>query len=112
VNDDWASRAEFFRHSGGCEDEAIAKYATLRKLVLGPEQLWLVVVRDLNCSLVRAVAPAKVACAAESDRKSAIFAVEFASTRPASRQSITVKQFIFVDDRVQLSVECAISFTT
>jgi predicted transglutaminase-like cysteine proteinase len=53
--DYWATPLEFLRHSGDCEDYAIAKYVTLRQLGFAPEQLRLVVVRDVVRELAHAV---------------------------------------------------------
>ena len=53
--DYWATPLEFLRHSGDCEDYAIAKYVTLRQLGFTPEQLRLVVVRDVVRDLAHAV---------------------------------------------------------
>jgi predicted transglutaminase-like cysteine proteinase len=54
-SDYWASPLEFFRHSGDCEDYAIAKYVSLLKLGFEPEQLRLVVLRDTLRDLPHAV---------------------------------------------------------
>jgi predicted transglutaminase-like cysteine proteinase len=53
--DYWATPLEFLRHSGDCEDYAIAKYVTLRQLGFTPAQLRLVVVRDVVRDLAHAV---------------------------------------------------------
>jgi predicted transglutaminase-like cysteine proteinase len=53
--DYWATPLEFLRHSGDCEDYAIAKYVTLRQLGFAPEQLRVVVVRDVARDLAHAV---------------------------------------------------------
>jgi predicted transglutaminase-like cysteine proteinase len=53
--DYWATPLEFLRHSGDCEDYAITKYVTLREIGFGPEQLRLVVVRDVVRDLAHAV---------------------------------------------------------
>jgi len=45
-SDHWAAPAEFFAKGGDCEDYAIAKYFSLRKLGVPPEQLRIVVLRD------------------------------------------------------------------
>ena len=45
----WATPAEFFQHGGGdCEDYAIAKYAALRMLHWPTEDLWVVLVSDVQ----------------------------------------------------------------
>jgi predicted transglutaminase-like cysteine proteinase len=53
--DRWATPAEFFRNSGDCEDYAIAKYHSLRRLGLTPDQLRLVVLQDVVRDLAHAV---------------------------------------------------------
>jgi len=53
--DYWATPLEFLRNSGDCEDYAIAKYVTLRQMGFAPEQLRLVVVRDVMRDLAHAV---------------------------------------------------------
>lgn len=53
--DYWATPLEFLLHSGDCEDYAIVKYVTLRQLGFTPEQLRLVVVRDVLRDLAHAV---------------------------------------------------------
>jgi len=61
--DYWASPLTFLKRSGDCEDYAIAKYASLRQLGFAPEQLRLVVVRDV----LRDVAHAVLAVHVETD---------------------------------------------
>lgn len=46
---------QFLRHSGDCEDYAIAKYVTLRQLGFAADQLRLVVLRDTVRDLTHAV---------------------------------------------------------
>lgn len=53
--DYWATPLEFLRHSGDCEDYAIAKYVTLRRLEFAADRLRLVVVRDTVRDLAHAV---------------------------------------------------------
>jgi predicted transglutaminase-like cysteine proteinase len=53
--DYWATPLEFLRHSGDCEDYAIAKYVTLREIGFAPDQLRVVVVRDVARDLAHAV---------------------------------------------------------
>ena len=53
--DHWASPLTFLKHSGDCEDYAIIKYVSLRQLGFGPEQLRLVVVRDVLRDVAHAV---------------------------------------------------------
>jgi predicted transglutaminase-like cysteine proteinase len=54
-SDHWATPLEFFRRSGDCEDYVIAKYESLRRLGLGPDQLRMVVVQDVVRDLPHAV---------------------------------------------------------
>jgi predicted transglutaminase-like cysteine proteinase len=54
-SDYWATPLEFFRRSGDCEDYAIAKYQSLRRLGFAPEQLRLVVLQDVVRDLAHAV---------------------------------------------------------
>ena len=60
VRDYWATPLEFLRHSGDCEDYAIAKYVTLRQLGFPAERLRVVVVRDVLRDLAHAVLAAYV----------------------------------------------------
>jgi predicted transglutaminase-like cysteine proteinase len=53
--DYWATPLEFFEQSGDCEDYAIVKYITLRRLGFAREQLRMVVVRDVARDLAHAV---------------------------------------------------------
>ncbi len=53
--DYWAIPDEFRRKSGDCEDYAIAKYFTLRKLGFPPEKLRIVVLKDTILKLAHAV---------------------------------------------------------
>jgi predicted transglutaminase-like cysteine proteinase len=53
--DYWATPLEFLQSSGDCEDYAIVKYVTLRRLGFAREQLRLVVVRDVERDLAHAV---------------------------------------------------------
>jgi predicted transglutaminase-like cysteine proteinase len=53
--DYWATPLEFLLRSGDCEDYAIVKYVTLRKLGFAAEQLRLVVVHDAVRDLAHAV---------------------------------------------------------
>lgn len=55
VRDYWATPLEFLARSGDCEDYAIAKFVTLRKLGFSAEQLRLVVVHDMRRDLAHAV---------------------------------------------------------
>lgn len=53
--DYWATPLEFLAHSGDCEDYAIAKFVTLRRLGFADESLRLVVVRDVVRDIAHAV---------------------------------------------------------
>lgn len=53
--DYWASPLTFLKRSGDCEDYAIMKYVSLRQLGFDPEQLRLVVVRDVLRDVAHAV---------------------------------------------------------
>ena len=53
--DYWATPLEFLARSGDCEDYAIAKYVTLRRLGYADERLRLVVVRDVDRDVAHAV---------------------------------------------------------
>jgi predicted transglutaminase-like cysteine proteinase len=54
-SDYWATPLEFFRRSGDCEDYAIAKYRSLRRLGWPADRLRLVVVQDVTRGLPHAV---------------------------------------------------------
>lgn len=54
-SDLWAAPVEFFARSGDCEDYAIAKYVSLRRLGFAPEQLRLVVLEDTARGIAHAV---------------------------------------------------------
>lgn len=53
--DYWATPLEFLRHSGDCEDYAIAKYVSLRQVGFTPDEVRIVVVRDHLRDLAHAV---------------------------------------------------------
>ena len=53
--DYWASPLTFLSRSGDCEDYAIIKYVSLRQLGYAPDQLRLVVVRDVLRDMAHAV---------------------------------------------------------
>lgn len=55
MRDHWATPLEFFDRSGDCEDFAIVKYHSLRRLGFSPAELRLVVVRDVRRDLAHAV---------------------------------------------------------
>jgi len=55
VEDYWASPGQFLSRSGDCEDYAIAKYLSLRRLGWAAEDLRLVVLQDLNLRVPHAI---------------------------------------------------------
>lgn len=55
VADYWASPAQFFQRNGDCEDYSIAKYMSLRDLGVGPSDMRLVVLNDMNLKIPHAV---------------------------------------------------------
>ena len=55
VNDYWATPKQFFSKYGDCEDYAIAKYVTLKRLGLATEDMRIVVLQDLNLGIAHAV---------------------------------------------------------
>ena len=57
----WATPAEFIRNGGGdCEDYSIAKYLTLRRLHWPAEDLWIVLVSDMQRKMAHAVLVARL----------------------------------------------------
>ncbi len=54
-SDFWAAPVEFFARSGDCEDYAIAKYVSLRRLGFPAERLRLVVLQDTARGIAHAV---------------------------------------------------------
>ena len=55
LSDYWASPLEFMQYSGDCEDYAITKYVSLRRLGFPAEDLRMVVVQDTLRNLAHAV---------------------------------------------------------
>lgn len=55
VPDYWATPAEFFEKDGDCEDYAIAKYLTLRRLGVPANRMRIVVLQDMNLRVGHAV---------------------------------------------------------
>lgn len=55
ATDYWASPKQFFTNAGDCEDYAIAKYVTLKKLGFNDNQLRLVIVEDKELMEIHAV---------------------------------------------------------
>ena len=53
--DYWASIGEFMARFGDCEDYAIAKYLSLRKLGFTNEEVRVVAVKDLNLKVGHAI---------------------------------------------------------
>ncbi|MCG8361113.1 MAG: transglutaminase-like cysteine peptidase [Kiloniellales bacterium] len=54
-SDYWAAPGEFFARGGDCEDYAVAKYFSLRRLGIAPEAMHIVVVTDRVRKLAHAV---------------------------------------------------------
>lgn len=55
ISDYWATPGEFFRRNGDCEDYAIAKYMSLRRIGFTPADMRILVVKDLNLKLGHAI---------------------------------------------------------
>ena len=55
VDDYWATPQEHLSNGGDCEDYAIAKYVTLRKLGFASDDLRVVVLNDLNLKVQHAI---------------------------------------------------------
>ncbi len=55
VKDYWESPGQFFTREGDCEDYAITKYMTLKRLGFDPRTMRIVVLRDLNLKIAHAV---------------------------------------------------------
>ena len=55
LKDYWATPKQFFDRNGDCEDYAISKYLSLRKLGVAIEDLRIVVLDDLNLKITHAV---------------------------------------------------------
>ena len=55
VKDYWESPGQFFTREGDCEDYAITKYMTLKRLGFDPRKMRIVVLRDLNLKIAHAV---------------------------------------------------------
>lgn len=55
VKDHWATPGQFFAKHGDCEDYAIAKYLTLRRLGVPDKYLRIVILQDLNLKAPHAV---------------------------------------------------------
>jgi predicted transglutaminase-like cysteine proteinase len=55
VKDYWATPRQFFVKFGDCEDYAIAKYLTLKRLGLATDKMRIVVLQDLNLRVAHAV---------------------------------------------------------
>lgn len=53
--DYWASPGEFLNRRGDCEDYAIAKYVSLKRLGFTDEQVRLIAVKDLNLKVGHAI---------------------------------------------------------
>lgn len=61
VSDYWATPTEFLPNSGDCEDYAIFKYVTLKRLGFNPEDMRLAVVKDTVRNIAHAVLVVKYA---------------------------------------------------
>lgn len=55
VRDYWATPGQFFAKKGDCEDYAIAKYLTLKRLGVDPGKMRIVVLQDLNLRVAHAI---------------------------------------------------------
>lgn len=55
VEDYWATLFEFFTRNGDCEDYAIAKYLSLKKLGFDEDDLRIVILQDHNLGVIHAV---------------------------------------------------------
>lgn len=55
IPDHWATPDEFFLKDGDCEDYAISKYVTLKRLGVDPENMRLVILQDENLRVAHAV---------------------------------------------------------
>jgi predicted transglutaminase-like cysteine proteinase len=55
VKDYWASPGQFFRKNGDCEDYAILKFLTLRRLGWQGDSLRIVVLQDLDLRIAHAI---------------------------------------------------------
>ena len=53
--DYWETPGEFFERNGDCEDYAIAKYLSMRRLGFKPSEMRIVVVHDLNLNVGHAI---------------------------------------------------------
>lgn len=61
VSDYWATPSEFLPNSGDCEDYAIFKYVTLKRLGFSPDDMRLAVVKDTVRNIAHAVLVVKYA---------------------------------------------------
>ena len=55
VRDYWSTPGQFFAKFGDCEDYAIAKYLTLKRLGMPAASMRIVVLQDLNLRIAHAV---------------------------------------------------------
>lgn len=60
LSDYWASPSEFLKYSGDCEDYAITKFVSLKKLGIPPEKLRIVVLYDTIRNIAHAVLSVQV----------------------------------------------------
>ncbi|MEC9291279.1 MAG: transglutaminase-like cysteine peptidase [Pseudomonadota bacterium] len=61
ISDYWATPEEFMPNSGDCEDYAIFKYVTLKRLGVNPDDMRLAVVKDTVRNIAHAVLVVKYA---------------------------------------------------
>ncbi len=55
IPDYWATPDEFFLKDGDCEDYAISKYITLKRLGIDPDSMRLVILQDENLNVAHAI---------------------------------------------------------
>jgi len=55
LEDYWETPDEFFKRNGDCEDYAISKYISLKKIGIDPKNLRILVVQDLNLNVGHAI---------------------------------------------------------
>lgn len=60
IPDYWATPDEFFLKDGDCEDYAISKYITLKRLGVDPESMRLVILQDENLNVAHAILAVKL----------------------------------------------------
>ena len=60
IPDYWATPDEFFLKDGDCEDYAISKYITLKRLGVDPDSMRLVILQDENLNVAHAILAVKL----------------------------------------------------